>query len=129
MTSDGMEPTIKVLAMPQDTNPDGDVFGGWIVSMMDLAGAVVAKRTARSRIVTVAMENIQFSKPVFVGDFLECFAQVIKIGRSSITVEVDVRVERRLSGEVEQVTHGCFVYVSIDDNRKPVPIHLNNSVM
>lgn len=120
-----MEPTIKVIAMPQDTNHDGDVFGGWIVSMMDLAGSVVARRTARNRIVTAAMENIQFYKPVFVGDFLECFSRVVKIGRSSITVEVDVRVERRLTGEVEQVTQGCFVYVSIDSERKPVPVKLD----
>ena len=126
MEIEGMEPTIKVLAMPQDTNPDGDVFGGWIVSMMDLAGSVVARRTARVRIVTVAMENIQFHKPVFVGDFLECFSRVVKIGRSSITVEVDVRVERRMTGEVEKVTQGCFVYVAIDKNRKPVAIHLDN---
>ncbi len=125
METEGMEPTIKVLAMPQDTNPDGDLFGGWIVSMMDLAGAVAARRTARHRIVTVAMENIQFHKPVFVGDFLECFTRVIKIGRSSITVEVDARVERRLTGEVEQVTQGFFIYVAIDDNRKPVPVHLD----
>jgi acyl-CoA thioesterase YciA len=125
MDIEGMEPTIKVIAMPQDTNPDGDLFGGWIVSMMDLAGAVVAKRTARNRIVTVAMENIKFMKPVFVGDFLECFARVIKVGRSSITVEVDARVERRLTGDVEQVTEGCFIYVAIDDNRKPVPVHLD----
>lgn len=120
-----MEPTIKVLAMPQDTNPDGDLFGGWIVSMMDLAGSVAARRTARNRIVTVAMENIKFLKPVFVGDFLECFARVIKVGRSSITVEVDARVERRLTGEVEQVTEGYFVYVSIDDQRRPVAVHLD----
>jgi acyl-CoA thioesterase YciA len=126
MDTQGMEPTIKVIAMPQDTNPDGDLFGGWIVSMMDLAGAVAAKRTARNRIVTVAMENIQFHRPVFVGDFLECFARVIKIGRSSITVEVDARVERRLTGEVEQVTEGCFIYVAIDDNRKPIPVHIGN---
>jgi acyl-CoA thioesterase YciA len=119
-----IEPTIKVLAMPQDTNPDGDVFGGWIVSMMDLAGAVKARRTARNRIVTVAMENIHFQKPVFVGDFLECYARVISIGRSSIKVEVDVCVERRLSGEVEQVTQGVFVYVAIDKHREPVPIQL-----
>lgn len=125
MDIDGMEPTIKVIAMPQDTNPDGDLFGGWIVSMMDLAGSVAARRTARTRIVTVAMENIKFLKPVFVGDFLECFARVVRVGRSSITVEVDARVERRLTGEVEQVTEGCFIYVAIDENRKPVPVHLD----
>lgn len=117
-----MEPTIKVLAMPQDTNPDGGVFGGWIVSQMDLAGSVIARRTARNRIVTVAMDNIKFLKPVFVGDLLECFCRVAKIGTTSITVEVDARVERRLTGEVEQVTQGCFIYVSIDENRQPIPI-------
>ena len=120
-----MEPTIKVIAMPQDTNPDGDIFGGWIVSMMDIAGAVIARRTVRNRIVTVAMENIQFHKPVFVGDFLECFSRVVKIGRSSITVEVDVYVERALTGEVERVTQGCFIYVSIDADRRPSPIRLD----
>lgn len=124
MQIEGMEPTIKVIAMPQDTNPDGDLFGGWIVSMMDLAGAVAAKRTARQRIVTVAMDNIQFHRPVFVGDFLECFARVVKIGRTSITVEVDARVERRLTGTVEQVTEGHFVYVAIDENRRPVPVNI-----
>ncbi len=125
MEIEGMEPTVKVIAMPQDTNPDGDLFGGWIVSMMDLAGSVAARRTAHCRIVTVAMENIKFLKPVFVGDFLECFARVIRVGRSSITVEVDARVERRLTGDVEQVTEGCFIYVAIDENRKPVPVHLD----
>lgn len=119
-----MEPTVKVIAMPQDTNHDGDVFGGWIISQMDLAGSVLARRTAKNRIVTVAMENIQFYKPVYVGDLLECFCRVVKIGVSSITVEVDARVERRLSGRVEQVTQGCFVYVSIDEERQPVPVSL-----
>ncbi len=120
-----MEPTIKVIAMPQDTNHDGDVFGGWIVSQMDLAGSVMARRTVRNQIATVAMENIQFHKPVFVGDLLECFCRVVKIGVTSITVEVDARVERLLTGEVERVTQGCFVYVSISKNREPVPISLN----
>jgi len=124
MDVDGMEPTVKVIAMPQDTNPDGDLFGGWIVSMMDLAGAVTARRTARNRIVTVAMENIRFLKPVFVGDFLQCYSRVTKVGVSSITVEVDVRVERRFTGDVEQVTSGCFIYVAIDENRKPIPVKL-----
>ncbi len=108
--------------MPEYTNPDGDVFGGWIVSMMDLAGAVAARREAKQQIVTVAIDNISFMKPVFVGDFLECFAKVEKIGTTSITVRIKVCVERRLTGEVEQVTDGHFVYVAIDKNRKPVPV-------
>jgi acyl-CoA thioesterase YciA len=123
-STEGMEPTIKVMAMPEDTNPDGDLFGGWIVSMMDLAGAVAARRQARNRIVTVAMENIHFHKPVFVGDFLECFTRVVKIGRSSITVEVKTYVERHLTGDVESVTQGNFIYVAIDENRRPIPIKL-----
>lgn len=117
-----MEPTIKVIAMPEDTNPDGDVFGGWIISMMDLAGGVAARREARQQIVTVAIDNMKFHKPVFVGDFLECFASVEKIGTTSITVKVKVLVERRISGEVEQVTEGTFTYVAIDRERRPVPV-------
>ena len=113
-------------AMPQDTNHDGDVFGGWIVSQMDLAGSVQARRTARNQIVTVAMENIQFHKPVFVGDLLECFCRVSKIGVTSITVEVDARVERLMSGEVEKVTQGSFVYVAIDESRQPIPVSLRD---
>lgn len=117
-----MEPTIKVIAMPQDSNHDGDIFGGWIASQMDLAGSVLARRTAKRQIATVAMDNIQFMKPVFVGDLLECFCRVTKIGTTSITVEVDARVERRITGEVEQVTQGSFVYVAIDENRNPIAV-------
>ena len=116
--------TIKVIAMPENTNPDGDLFGGWIVSMMDLAGAVAARRQSRQRMVTVAMENIRFHKPVFVGDLLVCDASVVKIGRTSITVEVQVGVERMLTGEHESVTQGIFTYVAIDDNRQAVPVRL-----
>ena len=120
-----MEPTIKVIAMPEDTNPDGDVFGGWIISMMDLAGAVAARREAKQQIVTVAIDNMTFRKPVFVGDFLECFAAVEKIGTTSITVKVRVQVERRMTGEVEDVTEGTFTYVAIGPNRRPTPINKN----
>lgn len=117
-----MEPAIKVIAMPKDANADGDMFGGWILSMMDLAASIPAKKVAKKRIVTVAIDNINFHQPVFVGDCVECFAVVEKIGRTSITVKVDTFVERKESGEKEKVTEGRFVFVSIGKDRKPVPV-------
>ena len=113
---------IKVIAMPKDANPDGDIFGGWIMSHMDLAGAIPARQLARQRIVTIAIDNVVFHKPVFVGDCVECHARVEKVGRSSITVHVTTYVERRSNLVREKVTEGKFVYVAIDANRKPVEI-------
>ena len=117
-----MEPAIKVIAMPKDTNADGDMFGGWILSMMDLAGSIPARKLAQNKIVTVAMENVTFHKPVYVGDCLECYAHVEKVGRTSITVKVEAFVERRENLLKERVTEGRFVFVSIDKDRKPIPL-------
>ena len=122
-----LEPTIKAMAMPEHTNPEGDLFGGWIISMMDLAGAVIARRTARKRIVTVAIDKVHFHKPVFVGDILECFVKVSKVGRTSITVQVEGRVERWLTGQVEDATSGTFTYVAVDDNRQPMPVAIDEA--
>lgn len=122
MTQSFKEPAIKIIAMPADANADGDMFGGWILSMMDLAGAVPARKRAKMRIVTVAVENIVFHKPVFVGDCLECYADIEKVGRSSITVKVETYVERREKEEKEKITEGRFVYVAIGKDRKSVPI-------
>jgi len=116
------EPAIKVIAMPADANADGDMFGGWILSMMDLAGAVPARKRARRRIVTVAVENIVFHKPVFIGDCLECYAMIEKTGRSSMTVLVETFVERREKEEKEKITEGRFVYVAIGPDRKSMPL-------
>ncbi len=115
------EPALKVIAMPQDTNPAGDMFGGWIVSMIDLAGWVEARKTSCKRFATIAMDGIRFHNPVYVGDCVECYAQVEKIGNTSITVQVDVYVERT-DGEKLKVTEGRCVYVALDENRKPVPV-------
>lgn len=120
------EPAIKVIAMPSDTNPDGNMFGGWIVSMMDLAGAVEARKMVHHNLVTVAIDNIVFHNPVFVGDCVLCYASTEKMGRTSITVKVEVYVERknRKAGQhKEKVTEGRFVFVAIGDDRKPVPIN------
>ncbi len=118
------EPAIKVIAMPADTNPDGEMFGGWIMSQMDLAGYVAARRRCRSKMVTVAVDNIVFHNPVLVGDCVECFAEIEKVGRTSMTVKVDVYVERKLdpSENKVKVTEGRFVYVAIDENRRATPI-------
>src|SRR5579872_7201361 len=106
MNQSSKEPAIKIMAMPADSNADGDMFGGWILSMMDLAGAVPARKRARQRIVTVAVDNIVFHKPVFVGDCLECYANIEKVGRSSITVKVETYVERREEQGKEKITEG-----------------------
>ena len=116
------ELVIKVVAMPADTNPDGDMFGGWIISQMDLAAYLHARKQAHGKIVTVAIDNIVFHRPVLVGDCLICYAVTEKIGRTSIAVKVEALVERKESHKTEQVTEGRFVFVAIGPDRKPVPI-------
>lgn len=116
------ELVIKVVAMPGDMNPDGDMFGGWIMSQMDLAAYLHARKLSKARIVTVAIDNIVFHKPVYVGDCLMCYAITERIGRTSITVRIDVQVERKDSNIVEPVTEGKFVFVAIDKDRQPVQV-------
>lgn len=116
------EPAIKVIAMPKDANSDGDIFGGWILSMMDMAGGITARKRAGRRVVTVAMDNVVFHKPVFIGDCVECYATVTKIGNTSLTVHVETYVERKLDNERLKVTEGHFVFVAIGPDRKPIPI-------
>jgi acyl-CoA thioesterase YciA len=116
------EAAIRIVAHPKDANPDGDVFGGWILSMMDIAGAIPARKLAKTRVVTVAMDNVQFLLPVYIGDCLECYATVEKIGHTSITVKVETMVDRREGGEKLKVTEGRLVYVAIDNDRNKVPV-------
>lgn len=118
------ELVIKVVAMPSDTNPGGDMFGGWIVSQMDLAAYLFARKFAKSRIVTVAIDNLTFLKPVYVGDCVICYASLEKIGRTSITLNVEVMVERRDSLAVEKVTEGRFVFVAVGEDRRPIPVEV-----
>jgi len=119
----GQEATTRVVAMPSDTNPAGDIFGGWIMSQVDLAGSVAATRYARSRVVTVAVHSFQFHQPVYVGDLVSCYAEVEKTGRTSLTVNVVVYAERdRREIETVKVTQASLVYVSIDKNRLPKEI-------
>jgi acyl-CoA thioesterase YciA len=107
------------LAMPADTNPRGDVFGGWIMSLMDLAGKMSATRYAHGRVATVAVSNIVFHRPVDVGDTVCCYTALGKIGRTSISFDVEVWVLRQGHGERVMVTHANFTYVALDDAGRP----------
>lgn len=113
-------PELRVMPMPSDANVHGDVFGGWIMSQVDLAGAVQAIRRANGRVATVAVNSFLFRHPVFVGDLLSFYADIVRVGRTSITVFVQVYAQRnRLQGECVKVTEATLTYVATDDERKP----------
>lgn len=116
------EPTVKIIAMPKDANSDGDIFGGWILSMMDMAGGIAARKRAGSRVVTVAMDKVVFHKPVYVGDCVECHAKVVKVGNTSLTIHVETYVERKLTNVEEKVTEGTFFFVALGEDRKPTQV-------
>jgi acyl-CoA thioesterase YciA len=107
---------IRTLAMPADTNANGDIFGGWLLSQMDVGGGVFASKVAKSRTVTVAIEAMNFRKPVYVGDLVSVHANLVRIGRTSVTVHLEAWVLRRKEQQSILVTDGNFTYVSIDDN-------------
>jgi acyl-CoA thioesterase YciA len=116
------ELVIRTIAMPADTNSNGDMFGGWMVSQMDLGGAICARHLARSRITTVAIDAMSFHYPVYVGDIVSCHALVVKTGRTSIRIAVEVWAQRQKGGEHVRVTTGTFTYVAIDDHGRPQPV-------
>ena len=109
--------------MPADTNPNGDIFGGWLMSQMDLGAAIYAKNISRSRVTTVAVDGMSFLNPVNVGDIVNCHASLLKIGRTSIKVAVEAWVQRGSDGKLLRVTAGVFTYVAIDDKGCPQPVH------
>jgi len=117
-----VEPALRTIAMPADTNPNGDIFGGWLLAQMDLAGGSVAVQRANGRVATVAVDAMEFRLPVFVGDEVSSYATVKRVGRSSITVDVEVWARRHRSGERALVTRGMFTYVAIGDDRRPRPL-------
>ncbi len=126
------QPAIRVAAMPADTNSAGTIFGGWIMSQVDIAGSIAALERARGRVVTVAVNSFEFHQPVFVGDLISCYAEVCKVGRTSITVKVEVYAQRSPAKvETIKVTEAVFTYVSLDENRKPrsVPPKLDNEAI
>ncbi|MFY7778277.1 MAG: acyl-CoA thioesterase [Elstera sp.] len=115
-------PAIRVLAMPADTNPSGDIFGGWLLSQMDIAGATVAVERSAGRVVTIAVEGMSFLKPVHVGDLVSFYAVIEKTGRTSIRVRIDAWAKRGRTGSEERVTEGVFTYVAIDEDRRARPL-------
>jgi acyl-CoA thioesterase YciA len=121
------EPAIRTIAMPADANASGDIFGGWMMSQMDMAGGVAAVRRAKGRVVTVAVEAMTFHRPVLVGDLVSCYAEVNRVGRTSLSVRIDAWVERRVGGGAERVTSGTFTYVAVDEARKPRPVPAESS--
>jgi len=112
------ELALQTIAMPADANADGDIFGGWLVSQMDLAGAVTANRLARGRVATVALDSMVFLRPVAVGSVISCYTEVLNIGRSSMTILVEVWAQHHSDREVRKVTEGQFTFVAIDENRR-----------
>ena len=114
------EPALRTIAMPADANPSGDIFGGWLLAQMDMAGGAVAQRRAKGRVATVAIASMTFHRPVFIGDEVSAYAEVIKVGRTSITVQIDVYARRLDSAkEVVKVTEGVFTYVAVDADGRP----------
>ena len=109
----------RTVAMPADTNPNGDIFGGWLLSQMDVAGGILAKNIASGRVATVAIEGMKFLLPVKVGDTVTCYGKVLKIGNSSIKVNLRVTAQGIKSINTKDVTSGTFIYVAIDLDGKP----------
>ena len=116
------ELVLRTLAMPADTNAAGDIFGGWVMAQMDLACGIRAAERAKGRVVTVAVEKMVFAKPMKVGDTLSIYADITRVGRTSMTLSLEAWAQRYLSDVMEKVTHADFVMVALDDQRKPTRI-------
>jgi acyl-CoA thioesterase YciA len=119
------QPVLRVVPMPADVNQHGDIFGGWIMAQVDIAGGVVAARHARGRVATVAVNSFTFKQPVLVGDLVTFFAEVIRIGKTSITVDVEVFAQRNPKEEVTvRVTEASLTYVAVGSDRRPRLLNL-----
>ena len=114
-----LQPAVRTLAMPGDANPSGDIFGGWVLAQMDIAAGIVAYMRAQGRVATVAIDAMSFHQPVLVGDIVSCYADVVRIGRTSIVMHVEAWAKRVRTGEEIKVTEAKFTFVAIDDDRKP----------
>ena len=118
------EPRIKIVAMPKDTNPAGNIFGGWIMSQIDIAGALATRDLNVGRVVTIAVHSMEFREAVKVGDVLSCYGKILKIGKTSLTVQVEVNAERSNEGNRRclNVTSAIITYVNVDSEGKKTPI-------
>lgn len=113
---------LQTLAMPADANPNGDIFGGWIMSQMDLGGGIAAKKRARSRIVTVAVDSMVFRKPVHIGDTVHVHADITHVGTTSMKINLEVWAQNWEQSNKWKVTEAIYTYVAIDDKGKPQPV-------
>ncbi|MCC7548190.1 MAG: acyl-CoA thioesterase [Burkholderiales bacterium] len=119
----GREPVLRVVPMPADANPSGDIFGGWIMSQVDIAGSIPALRLAKGRVATIAVNSFVFKQPVLIGDLVSFFADVARVGRTSITVNVEVYAQRRFEQEITvKVTEATLTYVAVGADRRPRPL-------
>ncbi|MCO5730051.1 acyl-CoA thioesterase [Rhizobium sp. SSA_523] len=116
------ELTLRTLAMPGDANPAGDIFGGWVMAQMDLAAGIRAGERAHGRVVTAAVKEMAFQRPVKIGDTLSIYTQLARIGRTSLTLQVEAWVNRARIGKLEKVTEAIFVMVALDDDGKPAAV-------
>ena len=121
------DPVIRISARPSDLNMNGNIFGGWILSQMDIAGGITAARCAKGPVATVAIEGMKFHRPISVGDLVSCYCDIEKIGHTSITIKVEVttsHVSEKNAGRVEEtkVTEGTFIFVALDANGRPRPV-------
>src|SRR5450432_3150075 len=117
------ELVIRTIAMPADTNPNGDIFGGWLMSQMDLGAAIYARNLSRSRVTTVAVDGMAFLNPVKVGDIVACHAELLKTGRTSMKIRVEAWVQHASDGRLLRVTEGVFTYVALDEQGVPHPVY------
>ena len=116
----GKDVTLRVVPMPADANQNGDIFGGWIMAQVDIAGSIPAVRLAKGKVATVAVNSFLFKQPVFVGDLVSLYAEVVRVGRTSITVNVEVFAQRKPEREeIVKVTEATLTYVAVDENRRP----------
>lgn len=113
----------RTIAMPGDTNANGDIFGGWIMAQMDIASGIIAKHTAKCRVATVAVDRMEFHKPVHVGDTVACYGELIKVGRTSMQIHIEVWCQRDIKDDYFIVTEAQFTYVAIDDDGRPIPVY------
>jgi acyl-CoA thioesterase YciA len=125
---EGKQPTLRMVPMPADTNAVGNIFGGWIMAQVDIAASIPAFRRAGGRVVTVAVKSFEFKNPVFVGDVVSFYADVVAIGRTSLTVSVECFSERLVQGEhkVVKVTKATLTYVAVDSDNRPRPVPPEN---
>ncbi|MBX6366584.1 MAG: acyl-CoA thioesterase [Rhodospirillales bacterium] len=122
MNTSSREPALRTIAMPADANPTGDIFGGWILSQMDLAGGNFAGQRAKGRVATVAITAMTFHLPVYVGDEVSCYCSLEKVGTTSMAIKVEAWARRGWTGEAVKVTEGIFTYVALGPDRRPRPV-------